>query len=109
MPKFKAHVSLIDSSGALHTFAPEDDAPEWTKSKVGEHVLDEPFASEGDTAEEDTSDEGEGDGEGDGEQQLDQRPAAANAKPDIKETAAAKAAATPDFTKSTPRRTATKK
>lgn len=40
MPKFIAHVSLHDSGGKHHVFAPGDNLPAWAKSLVGEHVLD---------------------------------------------------------------------
>jgi len=47
MPKFTAHVPLHDESGKLHQFAPEDVAPAWVKSLVGNHVLDKPFGGKG--------------------------------------------------------------
>lgn len=107
MPKFTEHVALIDSNGALKSFAPGDEAPEEFKGRVGDHVLDEPFAEDNSTEEEAGEEESE-DSDAAEEVKPDLRPSAAKAKPELKDTAAAKAASTPDFTKPAAR-TATKK
>ena len=44
--RFAAHVVVTDSDGAFHSFSPGDEVPEWARSRVGDHVIDDGGGSE---------------------------------------------------------------